>query len=76
MEFVTARQEYYEEKSRKPFVEPGNLRSDLSRRDFTINTLCLDISENNFGKVIDIFNGLEDLKLKIIRTPLDANNTF
>ena len=76
LEFVTARSEYYDENSRKPQVKEADLRSDLSRRDFTINTLAMDITPQNFGKVIDLFHGIKDLKKKLIKTPLDPVITF
>ena len=76
IEFVSAREEIYQSNSRKPEVKTANLNSDLSRRDFTINTLAMDISENNFGKIIDLFDGINDLKAGIIKTPLDPVITF
>jgi putative nucleotidyltransferase with HDIG domain len=76
LEFVTARSEIYEENSRKPTVKKADLLSDLSRRDFTINTLALDIHPKRFGKITDPYNGEEDLKKGIIRTPLEPEQTF
>jgi len=76
LEFVTARKETYQKNSRKPVVEKSDLESDLSRRDFTINTLAVGVNKNNFGKIIDIFEGRKDLKKKLIRTPMDPNQTF
>lgn len=76
LEFVSARSEHYDPLSRKPSVQKANLTSDLSRRDFTINTLAIEISPENFGRLIDIFGGLRDIELKIIRTPLDPVITF
>jgi len=76
LEFVTARTEHYQENSRKPFVEKGDLKSDLSRRDFTINCLAMNIDPKSFGNLIDIFNGVDDINNKIIRTPLDPTVTF
>lgn len=76
LEFVTARSEYYEENSRKPRVREADLRSDLSRRDFTINTLAMDLTPKNFGKVIDLYNGIKDINKKLIKTPLDPVITF
>ncbi len=76
LEFVTARSEYYEENSRKPRVREADLRSDLSRRDFTINTLAMDLTPRNFGKVIDLYNGIKDINKKLIKTPLDPVITF
>ena len=76
LEFVNAREESYSADSRKPLTRQTDLYSDLSRRDFTINTLAMDISPENFGKIIDVYQGQQDLKDGIIRTPLDPVQTF
>lgn len=75
-EFVAARKESYKRSSRKPEVTDGTFLDDISRRDFTINTLAVSIMKDNFGDVIDQFNGLSDIKNKIIRTPIDPKITF
>lgn len=76
LEFVAARKESYKKSSRKPLVSEGTFYDDISRRDFTINTIAVSLSKENFGEVIDHFNGAEDIEKKLIRTPLDPKITF
>ena len=76
IEFVGARKESYNRGSRKPVVEDGSLPDDQNRRDFTINAMAIGISKNNYGKLLDPFNGMQDLENKIIRTPLEPEITY
>lgn len=76
VEFVGARRESYQSNSRKPAVEDGTLQDDLNRRDFTINALAIPLNGESKGEIIDCFGGLQDIKDKLIRTPLEPNITF
>ena len=74
IELVSARKESYESDSRKPQVERSDLYTDLSRRDFTINALAMQLDKKN--RIADPYNGIDDIHNKVIRTPLDPEKTF
>lgn len=76
IEFVGARKESYRSDSRKPTIEDGSLMDDQNRRDFTINALAVSLNEENYGMIVDSFNGLAHLESRTLQTPLEPSKTF
>jgi poly(A) polymerase len=76
VEITTYRSESYSADSRKPNVEFGeNIEGDLSRRDFTINAMALELTTDE-PTFIDLFGGVSDLQNKVIKTPGKPEDSF
>ncbi|OQX81206.1 MAG: hypothetical protein B6D56_02905 [Candidatus Omnitrophica bacterium 4484_70.1] len=67
IDFATARKEYYPRKGALPCVSPSTLKDDLFRRDFTINAMAIGLNRDDYGRLIDYYHGLDDLKRGLIR---------
>lgn len=76
IEVASARTETYESNSRKPKVVYTDLKGDLSRRDFTVNAMAINLLPDHFGELVDEYGGIQDIQDKVLRTPLDPVKTF
>ena len=76
IEFVGSRKESYQKSSRNPLITAGTFEDDISRRDFTINSVAISLNEDDKGRIIDLFDGIHDLKKGIIKTPKNPKITF
>jgi tRNA nucleotidyltransferase (CCA-adding enzyme) len=73
IDVVTARKEIYKHPAAYPTVKPGSIKDDLFRRDFTINAMALTVNKENFGKLVDFYEGQKDLRKGVIRVLHDKS---
>ncbi len=76
LEFVGTRKEEYVENSRNPIVTEGTFFEDIQRRDFTVNSMAVSLNQEDLGTIVDYFDGLKDLDLKLLKTPLEPETTY
>ena len=74
--FTGAQKGIFKRDERKQILVPGTIKDDLRLRDFTINALAISLSSPDFGSLIDIFDGLNDINQGVIRTPVQPDNVF
>jgi tRNA nucleotidyltransferase (CCA-adding enzyme) len=67
LDLATARSETYSKPGALPTVKPGSLKDDLIRRDFSINAMAMSLNPQRFGELIDLYQGKDDLKHRLIR---------
>ncbi|HZW05011.1 MAG TPA: CBS domain-containing protein, partial [Anaerolineaceae bacterium] len=67
LDLISARNEFYEKPTALPVVESGNIKLDLHRRDFTINTLAMRLDGRHYGDLYDYWGGLNDLEKGQVR---------
>jgi tRNA nucleotidyltransferase (CCA-adding enzyme) len=67
LDFVSARTEFYAEPTALPTVERGSIKLDLHRRDFSINTLAINLTPGRWGELLDFYGGERDLQEGLIR---------
>ena len=67
LDLVSSRSESYDKPTKLPDVKPSSIKWDLQRRDFTVNTLAVNLSPGNFGELVDHWGGLEDLRANLLQ---------